>query len=119
MKRIRYTIIFSAPLFPYSNVLEYLAPQLGQTFAGAYCQPIDGIWSEEGHLYQDQYDKVVQESGMQIKVCVLPEQSTRAYQQIKAMLQSLIKDLALNINWVHVESEEVEGKHFSLLDEIE
>ena len=116
MKRIRYTVFISAPSFPYEQVLKYLTPLLGQHFAGACCRSIDGIWSAEGHLFQAQYSQVTLESGMQILISVLPEQATISYQQIQSMLQSLKKDMALDIDWVHVESEEVEAKHFQLID---
>lgn len=114
MKRIRYTVTLSAPVFPYQNILAYLTPHLGQHFAGACCRPIDGIWSTEGHLYQSHYDHVAQEPGMQILISVLPEQKTAAYQQIQIMLQALKRDLMLDLDWVHVESEEVEAGHFQL-----
>lgn len=116
MKRIRYTVILSAPSFPYEKALDYLTPHLGQQFAGACCRPIDGIWSAEGSSYQTQYSQVMQEPGMQILISVLPEQATTAYQQIQLMLKALKKDLALDIDWVHIEKEEVEAKHFQLTD---
>lgn len=114
MKRIRYTVTLSALSFPYQEILAYLAPHLGQHFAGACCRPIDGVWSAEGHLYQSQYKNIAQEPGMQILISVLPEQKADAYQKIQLMLKSLKKDLALEIDWVHVESEEVEAGHFQL-----
>lgn len=114
MKRIRYTVTLSARSFPYQAALAYLAPQLGQHFAGACCRPVDGIWSADGHLYQAHYDHVVQEPGMQILISVLPEQKASAYQRLQTMLQALKQDLALDIDWVHVESEEVEAGHFQL-----
>lgn len=114
MKRIRYTIILSAPSFPYPQVLEYLTPLLGQQFAGACCSPVNGIWSSEGALFQDQYNQIKQEPGMQILISVLPEQENIAYQKIKNMLQALKKDTALEIEWVHVEKEEIEALHFQL-----
>lgn len=116
MKRIRYTVILSAPTFPYEQALEYLAPYLGQQFAGACCRPVDGIWSKEGHLFQAQYGDIVQEPGMQITISVLPELATTAYQHIQTMLQALKQDIALDIDWVHVESEEVESIHFQLME---
>lgn len=116
MKRMRYTVIISATRFPYEQALEYLTPHLGQKFAGASCRPVDGIWSTEGHLFQAQYDHVVQEPGMQITISVLPEHATLAYQQIRSMLQSLKKDIVHDIDWVHVECEEIECKHFQLME---
>ena len=116
MKRIRYTVILSATTFPYNQALEYLTPHLGRLFAGACCRPVDGIWSKEGHLFQAQYEHIGQEPGMQITISVLPDLATTAYQQIKSMLQALKKDMALDIEWVHVECEEVTSKHFQLLE---
>lgn len=114
MKRIRYTVTLSALSFPYQEILSYLAPHLGQYFAGACCRPIDGIWAAEGHLIKPHYEGVVQEPGMQILISVLPEQKGLAYEQIQSMLQALKKDLALDIDWVHVESEAVDAGHFQL-----
>lgn len=114
MKRIRYTVTLSAPSFPYQEVLAYLAPPLGELFAGACCRPIDGIWSAEGHLYQSHYAHIVQEPGMQILISVLPEQKASAYQHIQSLMLSLRQDLSLDLDWVHVESEEVEAGHFQL-----
>ncbi|HDZ07970.1 hypothetical protein [Pseudohongiella sp.] len=114
MKRIRYTVTLSSPSFPYQESLVSLAPHLGKHFAGACCRPIDGIWAAEGHLYKSHYEGVVQEPGMQILISVLPEQKALAYQHIQSMIQTLKKDLALEIDWVHVESEEVEAGHFQL-----
>lgn len=114
MKRIRYTVTLSAPSFPYQQVLAYLTPHLGELFAGACCRPIDGIWAADGHLYKSHYQGIVQEPGMQILISVLPEQKALAYEHIQSMLQALKQDLALALDWVHVESEAVEAGHFQL-----
>lgn len=51
---------------------------------------------------------------MQILISVLPEQKALAYEQIQSMRQALKQDLPLALEWVHVESEEVEAGHFQL-----
>jgi len=113
-KRIRLTVIFSAPDFPYQEVLDYLGPTLGQLFAGACCQPIDGIWSEDGEHEKAQYQMGQQEKGMKILLSVTPDKQEQAKQQVQAMLQVLKTQLNLAIFWVHIEQEEVFAHHIRL-----
>lgn len=113
-KRIRLTIIFSAPNFPYQKVLDCLSPKLGQLFAGACCQPVDGIWSEDGEHEKALYQSGQQEKGMKILLSVTPDKQEQAKQQIQAMLQALKITLSLPIYWVHIEQEEVFSHHIKL-----
>jgi hypothetical protein len=113
-KRIRLTIIFSAPDFPYQTALDWLSPKLGQLFAGACCQPIDGIWSEDGEHDKDLYQMGNQEKGMKILLSVMPDKQDKAKQQIQELLQALKSELNLSICWVHIEQEEVFAHHFQL-----
>tara|TARA_R110002167_G_scaffold65894_2_gene186532 strand:- start:433 stop:798 length:366 start_codon:yes stop_codon:yes gene_type:complete len=114
-KRIRFTIIFSAPDFPYQLALDCLTPKLGQLFAGACCQSINGIWSEDGEHDKQQYQIGKQEKGMKIHLSVNPDKQDQAKQQIKQILQALKEELNLSIYWVHLEQEEVVSHHFRLL----
>lgn len=113
-KRIRLTIIMSAPDFPYQDVIDNIAPELGQLFAGACCQPIDGIWSKDGEHEKLHYQSGQQEKGMKILLSVMPEQEQKAKQQVKELLQRLKEQLNLAISWVHIEQEEVYAHHIQL-----
>lgn len=112
--RIRFTIIFSSPNFPYQGVLAWLTPKLGTLFAGACCQQIDGIWSPDGHHDIASYQIGEQEKGMKILLSVTPDKQALAQQQIQQLLQALKKELKLSISWIHVEQEEVTAHHFQL-----
>ncbi|MCM2680825.1 hypothetical protein [Echinimonas agarilytica] len=113
-KRIRLTIIFSADTFPYASVLEFMTPRLSQLFAGACCQPIDGIWSEDGEEDKSSYHLGQQESGMKVILSIMPDKIELAQQHIQQLLQELKDDLNIAIKWVHVEQEEVTAHHFKL-----
>jgi hypothetical protein len=114
-KRIRFTIIISAPDFPYQLALDCLTPKLGQLFAGACCQEINGVWSEDGEYDKQQYQSGRQEKGMKIHLSVIPHKQQQAKQQIKQILQVLKDELNLAICWVHLEQEEVIAEHIRLL----
>ncbi|MDO7083990.1 hypothetical protein WNY51_13830 [Pseudocolwellia sp. AS88] len=113
-KRIRFTIIFSTPNFPYQSVMDWLSPKLGELFAGACCQPIDGIWSEDGEHDKEVYQAGVQEKGMKILLSVTLDKEEQAKLQIKQLLQGLKQSLNLPISWVHIEQEEVFARHIQL-----
>jgi hypothetical protein len=114
-KRIRLTIIVSAPNFPYSDTLNWLSPKLGQLFAGACCQKIDGIWSEDGEHEKPLYTIGKQEKGMKIVLSITPEKQGIAKKNIRQLLQKLKEELNLPIFWVHLEQEEITAHHFKLL----
>lgn len=111
-KRIRYTVIFSSPTLDYQTVLAFLAPKLGEQFAGACFDQVDGSWSEEGHLHQQSYAKVHVEPGMRILVSVMPQEKTQAYETLQNLIGETNQALSLGLSWVHVESEEVDALHF-------
>jgi hypothetical protein len=113
-KRIRFTIIFSAPNFSYKKVLDWLTPKLGHLFAGACCQEIDGIWSEDGEDEKTSYKMGNHENGIKIILSVTPENQALAKIKIQETLQQLKKELNLSIYWVHLEQEEVTAHHFQL-----
>jgi len=113
-KRIRFTIIFSAPDFPYQEVLNWLSPKLGELFAGACCQAIDGIWSEDGDQNKANYQKGKIEKGMKILLSVIPDRQEQSKQQIQKIFQELKKELNLPICWIHLEQEEIAAHHFHL-----
>jgi len=112
--RIRLTIILSAIDFPYQQVLAYLVPRLGKAFAGATCQPVDGIWSPDGFLDKQLYQSGEYEPGIQICLSVLPNEETRALNLVKSLVSELKTELSLSIHWVHVEIETIVAAHFSL-----
>ncbi len=114
-KRIRFTIIFSAPNFPYQEVLDWLSPKLSQLFAGACCQEIDGVWSEDGEHDKASYQIGKQEKGIKIILSVTPDKQEIVKQQIQQILQALKEELSLSICWVHLEQEQVTAHHFQLL----
>lgn len=114
MQRTRFTIVISATEFPYRRVFEALAPYLGKYFAGACCRPIDGVWSLDGHLFQESYEKIHTESGMQINVTVMPDEADIAQRRLKQILRDMNKTLSLNIDWVHAEITTVNAAHFQL-----
>lgn len=113
-KRIRFTVIFSAPNFPYDEVLRRLGPKLGEHFSGACCEPVDGIWSEDGHEYKSAYLPGRCEPGMRIVLSVMPGQRSAALTTLESLLEALKCELKLAIQWVHVEEEEVSARHFRL-----
>jgi hypothetical protein len=113
-KRIRSTIIFSAPNFPYDEVLGWLSPRFGQLFAGACCQEIDGVWSDDGEHYKASYQAGKQEKGMKILLSVTPDKQELVGQQMRQIMQELKNELGLSIEWVHFEQEEVAAHHFKL-----
>jgi len=113
-KRIRFTIILSTPNFPYQKALGYLTPKLGQFFAGACCQQIDGVWSDDGEFDKSEYQIGKQEKGMKIHLSVMVDQQEQTKLQIRQVLQGLKDELNLAINWVHLEQEEVTASHFQL-----
>ncbi|MEO9508063.1 MAG: hypothetical protein ABJG28_02670 [Nonlabens ulvanivorans] len=113
-KRIRFTIIFSASSFPYQAVIDWLSPKLGELFAGACCQPIDGIWSQDGEHDKDLYQAGIQEKGMKILLSVTLDKEEQAKLQIKQLLQDLKQALNLPISWVHIEQQEVSAHHIQL-----
>lgn len=113
-RRIRFTIIFSAPEFPYQAVMNYLTPKLSQLFAGACCQPVDGIWSPDGNQDKLLYLEGKQEAGMKITLSIMPLKKQETEKKIQDILQALKTQLNLSIHWVHVESEEVTAHHFHL-----
>lgn len=113
-ERIRLTVIFSAPAFPYSAVLDALAPALGVHFSGACCTPVDGVWSADGSEFKDRYQAGQQEPGMRIVLTLMPAQRDAALVTLQGLLQTLKRELALAISWVHVEEETVRARHFLL-----
>ncbi|RBP82537.1 hypothetical protein EBI01_08130 [Marinomonas rhizomae] len=113
-KRIRFTIIFSTPDFPYQEVLDWLSPKLGELFAGACCHAIDGVWSKDGDQNKAQYKKGEIEKGMKILLSVTSDKQEQSKQQIKEIFQDLKKELGLHISWIHLEQEEIEANHFYL-----
>lgn len=112
--RVRFTIIFSSPDFPYQAVMDWLSPKLGQLFAGACCQSIDGVWSEDGEDDKMSYLIGKQEKGMKILLSVTPDKQEESVVQIQQLLQALKNKLSLPIYWVHIEQEEVVAHHFRL-----
>lgn len=113
-KRIRYTVVLAAPNFPYQAVLERLGPSLGEHFAGACCEPVDGIWSEDGDEYKAVYLPGRREPGMRIVLSVMPVVGSAALATLESLLKEVKRELGLAIRWVHVEEEEVCARHFCL-----
>ena len=113
-KRIRLTIIFSAPAFPYQDVLQWLSPKLSKKFAGGCCQCIDGIWSEDGEYDKESYQIGSHEKGMKILLSVTVDKLNEAEKEIKVLLQDLKTQLNLPLTWVHFEQHEVTAHHFKL-----
>jgi hypothetical protein len=112
--RIRFTIILSAPDFPYQAVVKSLGERFSQCFAGACFQPIDGFWSKGGESVSDKYEAGSQESGAKIILSVMPDKGEVALTEIKQALQALKRELDLPIRWVHIEAERVRAHHLEL-----
>lgn len=116
-RRVRYTFIFAASGLDYSAVLKFIAPKLSEQFAGACCNPIDGVWAEDGSEFKSAYSQGCVEDGMKIEVSVPVADRQSAYAFLKRLLGLVEKEFILGINWVHVEVEEIEVAHFSLRNE--
>lgn len=113
-KRIRLTIIFSSPDFPYQDVIKWLTPRLSKKFAVGCCQSIDGIWSEDGECERELYRIGSHEKGMKILLSVTLDKLNEAEQEIKIILQDLKNQLNIPLTWVHFEQQEVTAHHFKL-----
>ena len=113
-KRIRFTVIFSAPAFPYKAVLDWLGPKLGEAFSGACCEAIDGFWSADGEEDKAQFLPGQYEAGMRVLVSVTPERREAALFELQTLLQAMKDALDLPLQWIHVEEEEVIARHFRL-----
>lgn len=112
--RILLTAIISSDKFPYDDVLDSLSPKLGEHFAGACCQRIDGVWSEDGHQFKEIYTHGKIETGMIIRVSVIPEKSQSSINTLKTLLSNVNKEMQLEISWVHLESSVIDVHHFCL-----
>lgn len=114
--RVRYTVLISSSIFNYKEVLAYIGPKLGAYFAGACCEPVDGVWSADGAEIKTRYADGNVENGMRITVSVVSNDAQTSYFNIQSLIQKMNIDLHLGLNWVHVEEETVKAKHFSLID---
>lgn len=111
-ERSRFTVIFSAPALPYSQILEFLAPELGRLFGGASCHPVSGIWSADASKSRNEYQPGQIENGIKMMISVLPERTESSYQEIQDLVRLVARKFDLNLQHVHVELETVEAKHF-------
>ena len=112
--RVRYTVLISSAQFQYKEVLAYIGPKLGAHFAGACCEPVDGVWSADGAEIKDCYANGNVENGMRITVSVMPSGAKESYTNLQSLIQKMNVDLHLGLNWVHVEEETVIAKHFEV-----
>jgi hypothetical protein len=111
-KRIRFTLVLSCDGFPYEEAIAFLAPELGTHFAGAMFESITGVWSEDGDQWLDKHAKGHSEPGIKLTVSVLPDREDNAILQLQTLIKAMKRELALPIQWVHVEKESVDALHF-------